>query len=52
MKKRYISPNTETIQIETTRMIALSGELDNTKSINSSDGFGSRGGGDFWDDEE
>ena len=40
------------IQIETTQMIALSGELDNTRSITNSDGFGSRRGGDFWDDED
>lgn len=52
MKKRYICPNTETIQIETNQMIALSGELDSTKNINRSEDFGSRGGGGFWDDDD
>lgn len=52
MKKRYICPKTEAIQIETTKMIAFSAELDAQRSITTSDGFGSRRGGGFFNDDD
>ena len=51
MKKRYISPETVAVKMETANMIALSGTLDSGQKINSSDDFGARGGG-GWDDED
>jgi len=50
MKKLYQTPQISVVLMTTTNMIALSGELDGSKTINSSDAFGSRGG-DSWDDE-
>lgn len=53
MKKTYIAPNVNTVKVGVSRMVcASSGTLDNTKSINSSDGFGSRGHSNWDDDEE
>ena len=53
MKKIYIAPETVDVKIETANMIALSGNLDSTKSIDSYDDFGSRGSGGWdWDEEE
>jgi len=40
--KKYIMPQIEVIKIETAQMIALSGTLDSTQSITSSDDFGAR----------
>ena len=50
MKKTYINPQIQVVKIATAAMIALSGTLDSTKSITSSDDFGARDS-DF-DDEE
>jgi hypothetical protein len=50
MKKRYNSPKTVTVKIETANMIAVSGTLDGTQSIKSSDDFGSRRSG--WEDDD
>ena len=51
MKKRYISPETVAVKMETANMIALSATL-STQQIESSDDFGARGGGGGWDDED
>ena len=51
MKKRYINPQSKFVKIAPAKMIALSGTLDGSQSITNSDGFGSRRGGD-WDDED
>ena len=53
MKKTYIAPKTTDVKIDVCRMVCASdGNLDATKTINSSDGFGSRRGGSLWDDDE
>ena len=50
MKKIYITPQTDVLQIETVRLLSGSGTLDQTQHITDSDGFGSRGG--YWEDAE
>ena len=53
MKKKYIIPQVDIIRISTMQMIALSGILDDTQTINKSDDVGSREGGfDVFDDDE
>ncbi len=51
MKKIYINPEIVVVRLTTHKLIAVSGELDGSKSITSSDDFASRKY-DFWDDEE
>ena len=53
MKKKYIIPQVDIIHISTMQMIALSGTIDDTQTINKSEDFGSREGGfDVFDDED
>jgi len=42
MKKEYINPKLCIVKIETAKMIALSGILDTTQTIENSDEFGAR----------
>ena len=51
MKKNYISPKLNIVDIELNRMICVSGaDLDTTQEVNSGN-IGSRRRG-FWDDED
>ena len=52
MKKTYQAPQTRTVLIATTLMNSVSGTLDRSQSITSSDAFGSRRAGDSWADDE
>ena len=52
MKKIYITPQTDMLQIETVRLLSGSGTLDRTQIITNSDEFGSRGSSGAWDDED
>lgn len=40
MKKKYFAPNVEVIKIETTGMLAVSGQLDDTTEITDPNVFG------------
>lgn len=51
MKKIYYAPKTVIVNVQLQQMVALSAELDSTRSITTSGGFGAREG-DFWDDED
>ena len=52
MKKIYNSPKIFVVKVESNQMICESAVLDKSQSITNSEGFGSRGGGSFWDDDE
>ena len=52
MKKTYMTPSTKNVKVGVSRMVCVSGTLDKTQTIDNASGFGSRQGGDFWDDEE
>ena len=54
MKKRYFAPQTEIIVVSTSAIMqASNATLDKTQEITTTEGFGSRRGGEsFWDDEE
>ena len=54
MKKKYLKPAINMVKLNVQQLICVSGELDRNAIIDSSDGFGSRRGGSFWDadDEE
>ncbi len=54
MKKTYINPSMEVIKISTQQMLAGSpqGTLDSDQTITGSSGFGGRGMGDNWEDNE
>ena len=52
MKKIYITPQTYALQLKAVQLLQVSSATLTNQEIESSDGFGSRGGGDFWDDEE
>ena len=49
MKKNYQKPNTNIVMVELQKMIALSGNMDNTTEITNSDGFAARDYDD-WDE--
>ena len=51
MKKTYQAPETTILEVMTSQLICLSGALDGSQNITSSDDFGSRGGS-AWDDDE
>jgi hypothetical protein len=52
MKKTYIAPITNKVKVGVSRMVCVSdGQLDKGQSITTRDGFGSRRGS-TWDDEE
>ena len=51
MKKKYFTPQTTAATIRPAKMIALSGEINTSKSITNSDDFGSRRGR-AWDDDD
>lgn len=53
MKKKYINPELKIVNVVTTDMIAISqAELRKGEVIESSDDFGARGDGGFWDDDD
>ena len=51
MKKIYNSPKIFVVKVESYQMICESGVLDKSQSITTSEGFGSREGR-FFDDED
>lgn len=54
-KKEYITPQLQVVKIHTAKVIAISSARLSTEveyQIQSSDDFGSRRGGDLWDDED
>lgn len=51
MKKKYINPKAEIIQIASAPLLDIaSAQLDEGQNITNSDDFGSRGDNDDWDD--
>lgn len=53
MKKIYFAPETKVVKVRTNHIMAgsLTGTLEEGEIIDSPDGFGSREGG-LWDDDE
>ena len=54
MKKIYFTPDTKVVKVRTNYIMAgsLTGTLDPNAEITESNGFGSRRGGGFWEDDE
>ena len=54
MKKIYFTPDTKVVKVRTNHIMAgsLTGTLKKDEVIDSSNGFGSRRGGGFWEDDE
>ena len=52
MKKIYQKPAIQVTSVSVSSMICVSGNLDNTKQITETSGFGSRRNSDWFDDDE